>query len=401
MPGILEGIKVIEMGHFVAVPSAAVIIADWGADVIKIEPLTGDPQRGDAARRLKAEGIEFPFRFEIHNRNKRSLAIDLKKKPGRDIICDLIKSSDVFMSNYELDALDKLKMDYKTLSEINPAIIYAVLTGYGTVGPDKNERGFDYAAAWARSGIQYMLGEPGTPPPVPRPGTMDRVTGAYVVAGLLAALLHRERTGEGQKIEFSLFHTGVWTLAPDIQGSLLGADIIKHDRLKPRNPLVNSYCVKDGRWLQLAMLQADLQWPGFCKALDKPELEDDSRFNSIEARMDHCEELVRLLDETFATRGRDEWEERFRKNDCIYARIQTPLEVTTDPQALANNFFAQVEHPAAEQLKVVTTPVKFCQNPATIRAPSPELGQHTEEILLELGYTWDGIAKLKDEGIIL
>jgi len=305
------------------------------------------------------------------------------------------------MSNYEVSSLKRLKLDYATLSQLNPRLIYGILTGYGTVGPDKDERGFDFAAAWARSGMQYMTGDPGTPPPAQPHGMMDRMAAVHVVAGVLAALLHREKTGKGQEVELSLYHVAAWGLAADIQGTLLGLPQPKQDRTKALNPLANSYISKDGGWFQLAMLQADLHWPGFCRAIERPELENDPRFNDMLMRGLHREELIRTLDELFASKDREEWEKRFRENDCIYGRIQTLDEVITDPQAVANGFFAEMDYPRVGAMKYVTTPINFRQNPVSVTNPPPEVGQHTEEILLDLGYGWDDIVQLKEEGVIL
>lgn len=401
MAGILEGIRIIDMGHFVAVPSAGAVLADWGAEVLKVEPLSGEPQRGVMSVLLKRFGSEVNWRFEVHNRNKKSLALDLKKASGRNILHRLVQRSDVFMSNYELGALKRLKLDYTTLSRLNPRLVYAFLTGYGTAGPDKDQRGFDFAAAWARTGMQYLLGESGGPPPQQRGGVMDRTVGVQMVAGILAALLHREKTGKGQELELSLYHSGVWTLAADLQVALGGLPLSIHDRTRAPNPLVNTYRTKDARWLQLAMLQADLSWHDFCQAVERPELENDPRFSDIETRAEHCEELIRILDEIFATKTVEEWENKLRENNSIFGRVQTPDEVLTDPQALANNFFAEIEHPVVGQTRLVTTPVKFHQNPASVRTVSPEVGQHTEEVLLELGYSWDDISRFKSQGVIL
>ena len=229
---------------------------------------------------------------------------------------------------------------------------------------------------------------------------MDRVTGVIIVAGVLAAIIHRDRTGEGQELEFSLYQAGIWALAPDIQGALVGLPLPQHDRTDVANPLANDYQAKDGRWFILAMLQSDLQWPSFLRAIDKTELENDLRFNSPEKREQNSKELIRILDETFATRTLAEWEPRFREHNLIYGRVQTPTEVITDPQALANDFFAEVDHPLAGKLKLVNTPAKFRQNPAAVRTPAPRVGQHNEEILLGLGYKQDDIARLRDEKVI-
>ena len=400
MTGILEGLIVIDMGHVVAIPAAGATLADWGAEVIKVEPLTGEMYRG----LVRSQAVDTPpvnWRIQLLNRNKRGLALDLKQKSGRDILYQLAQRADVFMSNYELSSLKKLKLDYATLSKINPRLIYGVLTGYGSVGPDKDERGFDYAAAWARSGIMHLMAEPEGIPIPQRGGMMDRVVASHAVAGILAALLHREKTGKGQELEFSLYHTGVWTLAEDIQAALAGFPLGRHDRTKAGNPLWNSYRARDDRWFWLAMLQSDPSWPDFCRAIERPELENDPRFSSRETRLENCEELIRILDEVLASRNRGEWEKRFRENNCIYGRVETPVEVINDPQAVANDFFAEINHPVAGEMKLVATPVKFRQNPASVRTLAPEVGQHTEEILLDLGYSWDDIARLKEQGVIL
>ncbi len=350
---------------------------------------------------IEYSGGEVHWIVQMLNRNKRGLALDLKKPSGKEVLDKLVVESDVFMSNYESAALGRLGLDYATLSAINPRLVYAVLTGYGTVGPDKDQRGFDFSAAWAHSGMQYLIGEPGSPPPPQRGGMMDRVVGAHAVSGILAALLGRQRTGRGQELEFSLYHTGVWTLASDIQSTLIGAPVLKHDRTAARNPIWNTYRTGDDRWLWLSMLQSDAHWPDFCRAIGRPEIETDPRFDGMEARMANSPELVNLLDDVFASATIEQWEARLRENDCIFSRVQTPAEVTTDPQALANGFFTEIDHPIGGEMKLVSTPVKFRQDPATIHAPAPEVGQHTEEILLELGYDWDRIAALKEDGAIL
>jgi len=396
MVGILDGLRVIDMGHFVAVPSAGAVLADWGAEVLKIEPPTGEKQRGIMA--LSDTAVN--WRFEVHNRNKRSIALDLKKEEGRDILYKLVSRADIFMSNYQLSALTRLKMDYDTVSKVNSRLIYAYLTGYGTAGPDKDMRGFDIAAGWAHSGIQHLLGESGGVPPMQRGGVIDRTAGFQIVAGILAALYHREKTGKGQELSLSLYHCGIWTLAADLQVVLGGLPSGVHNRLITINPLSNTYQTGDGRWIQLAMLQSDLSWHDFCLAIQKPELENNPKFVDMKARAVNCEELIRILDEVFVTRTIEEWEKILRANNCIYSRVQTPEEVINDPQALVNNFFEEIDHPVAGKAKYVTTPVKFRQNPVSAITPAPETGQHTEEVLLELGYDWDDISKFKDNKII-
>jgi len=400
MADMLEGIKVISMGVVIAGPAASVILADWGAEVIKVEPLTGEMFRGTTRAQGVATGATNSL-IQVFNRNTKGLAIDLAKEPGKEVFYKLVKDSDVFISNYEPGAIRKLKVDYASLSKVNPKLIHAVISGYGSEGPDRDERAFDFTAGWARSGLMHLITEPGCPPAAQRAGTIDTAAATHLVAGILAALLNREKTGEGQAIEVSLYHTGVWALASDIQGALFGREPIPNDRSKARNPVWNSYLTKDGRWMWLAMLQPNAYWPSFCKTVKMPELERDARFDSQETRATNCEELIHIIDDIIASKTREEWERIFRENNILYGRSQTPVEVTTDPQALANNFFAKVMHPEAGELRLVATPVRFHQKPAKIKTTAPEIGQHTEEILLDIGYNWEDIARLKEQGVIL
>lgn len=405
MAGLLKGLKVLSMELMEAVPSASVWLADWGADVTKIEPLTGDQFRGTrriqgASAYINIDGAEVNPRFELLNRGKKSIAVDLKQQAGRDIVYKLVKTADIFMTNNEARALDNLKMDYETLRKINPGLIYAFLNAYGTVGPDKDGPGYDRVSAWARAGFQYLIGEPGSIPPSQRSGMMDRAVATNVVAGAMAALWHREKTGEGQKLEVSLFQSAVWILSGDIQVALVAAPLAKDDRSKVANPLWSTYRCQDDRWLCLGMLRPDPYWEPLCQTIERPDLVDDPRFNSMEARRQNNIELIGILDEAFASQDIEYWEKRCRQYNLIWARVQNAVEVTEDPQALANDFFVDLNHPAGH-VPMVASPIKFIQNPATIKGPAPEIGQNTEEILLEMGYSWEDIGGLKEKTVIL
>ncbi len=406
MSGVLEGLRVVSMEHMEAIPVATLWMADWGAEVIKIEPPTGDMFRWTTRTHGTSPSIEpgssdITWSFQLLNRNKKSMAINLKTVPGREILYKLIEKADIFTSNYESGALKNLKADYDTLSKINPGLIYATISGYGTAGPDCDQRGFDHAAGWARSGMQYSIGEPGSIPSRLPAGMIDRGMAApQLLSGIMAALFHREKTGEGQKLEVSLFHSGVWSMALIIQNDLVGTPMPKGNRTRAQNPLYNVYRTSDDRWLQLSMIQPDPSWPAFCRAIERPELENDPRFNTAEARGQNCEELIRIIDEVLATRTQKEWDERCREYDLIYSRVQSTSEVINDPQALANNFFVDLPHPAG-QVKVVATPVKFHQNPASVRTPAPKIGQDNEFILNDMGYSEEDIVRLKRQGAIL
>jgi len=384
---------------FQQVPVAFSMMADLGAEVIKIEP----PGTGERGRKLLLfPGLPLSPYFETNNRGFKGITLNIQKKKGLEILYKLVRESDVFMFNYELGALKQLKADYQTLSQFNPKLIYAFLSGYGSVGPDKDERGFDLSAGWARSGAQYLSAvEPGGIPSPGRVSLMDMVASMHIVAGILAALLHRRNTGIGQEMKLSLYHSAVWTEKMDIQPALMGRPFPRAGyRTKQANPLFNNYRTRDNKWFQFTMGQSDLQWPGFCRAIERPELKNDPRFKDMQAREENCEQLIQIIDEVLATKDRDEWRKRFNENGCICGLVQSPEEVIADPQALANDFFVEIDHPVAGRLKLVNTPIRFSQNPAIIKGPAPQVGQHTEEILLDLGYSWDDITGLKEQKVI-
>ncbi len=403
MTGVLEGTKVVEMGHLVAVPAAGATMADWGAEVIKIEPPNGEMARGlhvlkdreDPAAGLPTNN----WYFHVLNRNKKAVGVNLKTEAGRDIVYKLVREADVFMSNYETATAAALGMDYETLCQVNPKLVYASLTGYGTAGPDKDLRGLDWTAGWPRSGIMYTLAQSGGVPPAPRGGMIDRVTGANIVGGVCAALLHKEKTGEGQKIEFSLYHTGVWTIVEDIQAALVGKRLPKFDRATPPSPTMNCYRTKDKKWFWLSGLGTT--WEVFCEVIGRPDLVDDPLYLDAHVSTSNMRALVRLLGEIFASKTRSQWDKIFRKYDLVFGWAASPAEIVRDKQALANDFFPSLQHPDDKEMRIVATPVRFCQNPASVRVPAPEVGQHTEETLLELGYCWEDIAGLKEQGVIL
>ncbi|MCK6556744.1 CoA transferase [Candidatus Binatia bacterium] len=398
--GPLQGIKVVEMGMWVAGPACAAVLGDWGADVIKIE----NPAGGDPVRALMALG--FPFvppvnpALEVDNRNKRSVTADIHTAEGRAVARRLIAGADVFVSNMRPAALARAGLSYAEVQPDNPRLIYASLTGYGLDGPDKDRAAFDYAAFWARSGAMAALGEPDGPPPTQRPAMGDHPAGLSLAGAVCAALYHRERTGEGQHLHLSLFQAGLWMMATDIQTCLVtGLTPSPTGRAVP-NPLWNHYRAGDGRWFHLVMLQADRYWPQFCAAIERPDLAADPRFTDVFARAQNGMALIELLDGIFATRPRAEWATRFDAHDLVWAPVQTVSEVVDDPQARALDAFATVPHRTGEDIRVVRSPVEFSGTPGSIRRAAPELGEHTEEVLLEHGYTWDDIATLKEKGAI-
>ena len=398
--GPLKGITVVEMGIWVAGPAAAAVLGDWGAEVIKIEnPAGGDPVRG-----LLALGfpVELPVNpsVELDNRNKRSVAVNVQAPEGRAVVRRLLRDADVFVTNLRLAALERVGLSYADVRTECPRLIYAALSGYGTRGPDKDRAAFDYAAFWARAGAMASLGEPEGPPPTQRPAMGDHPTGLALAGAVCAALFHRERSGTGQEIHLSLFQAGLWMMATDIQTCLItGLAPTPTGRAVP-NPLWNHYKAKDEKWFHLVMLQADRYWPRFCEAIERPDLAADERYANVIMRARHSRELIAALDDIFATKTRAEWAERFDRHELVWGPVQSIADVVRDPQAHALGAFAEVAHRSGDPIAVVRSPVEFAATPASIRRGGPELGEHTEEVLLEHGYTWDDIARLKDRGAI-
>jgi crotonobetainyl-CoA:carnitine CoA-transferase CaiB-like acyl-CoA transferase len=398
--GPLSGIKVVEMGVFVAGPAAAAVLADWGADVVKIEnPAGGDPIRALVSLGLVPIEPEVNGALELENRNKRSVAVDVTKPEGRDVVLRLLRDADVFVSNLRAAALERAGLAYDAVKQVNPRIIYATLSGYGTRGPDKDRAAFDYAAWWARSGAMAALAEPDRPPPTQRPAMGDHPAGLSLAGAVSAALFHRERTGEGQAIHLSLFQSGLWMMASDIEVALItGIAYVPTGRLVP-NPLWNHYRARDGKWFHLVMIQADRFWPKFCEAIGEPELGADERYDGVVKRARHAAALIEKLDGIFATKTRDQWAAIFDRYDLIWAPVATLLEASRDPQAIALDMYEKVPHRSGQEIPIVKSPVEFGATPATIRHSAPELGEHTEEVLLEHGYGWDDIAKLREKGV--
>jgi crotonobetainyl-CoA:carnitine CoA-transferase CaiB-like acyl-CoA transferase len=401
MQGPLDGVRVLELGIWVAVPSAAAVLADWGARVVKIEPPNGDPLRGLAATGLVPYQPDVNPAFQLDNRGKRGIVLDLRTPDGREVAHALVRQSDVFVSNVRRQKLVALGMDYETLRAVNPRLVYACLTGYGIGGPERDRAAFDYAAFWARAGIMASLGEPEGPPPTQRPGMGDHMTGLGMAGAIAAALLARERTGVGQELGMSLFQAGMWMLASDIQAAITtGYCHAPGGRRAAPNPLFNFYRTRDDRWLHLIMLQPDRHWRAFCAAVGRPDVAEDERFADALVRFQHARELIAILDPLFATRTLAEWGAILDASGCFWGTVQSVADVVSDPQAEAIGAFAETTLPDGRPLRIVKSPVRFEGTPTAVSGPAPELGQHTEEVLLEAGYGWDDIARLKESGAL-
>jgi len=383
-------------------PIAGTRLGDLGADVIKVEPKEGDPARG-FMRIIGAQvGLKgHNYYFESNNRNKRSIALNLKDPRGKEIFLKLIDTADVFLTNMSIDAPAKIGLGPDELMNRNPRLIYAHSSGWGRKGPDARALSFDYTGI-ARSGFMMCAGEAGSPPAQFLPGMGDEMGGLILAWAVTAALFAREKTGKGQLVDTSLMGS-IINLAGLIMDApaMLGQEFPRETRAAAGNPMYNHYKCSDEKWLAVAHLQPDRYWPIFCKALGIGEIENDERFNSIENRGKNAADLVKILDERFLTKTRDEWLKILEEEKCIATPVQTPSEVCSDPQALANNYFIDVDHPEAGKLRQVGFPWDFSDTPAEWRMPAPKLGAHTSELLQEIGYSEDEIGQMKDDGAIL
>ncbi|MBM4269787.1 MAG: CoA transferase [Deltaproteobacteria bacterium] len=399
----LDGIRVLDWTIWQQGPVASMVLADLGADVIKIEErVGGDPGRGV----LSAAGLDMTklpnFYFEAHNRGKRSIALDLKKPEARDIVYALAERADVFVQNFRPGAAERMGLDAATLRAKNPRLIYASGSGFGRRGPDAERPCMDYLGL-ARSGIMNSVGEPNDPPQAVQGAIADQMAGTMLVFGIMTALFERERSGEGQEVDVSLLGAMSWLQGLSVASRLMfGGEMPRFSRRATGNPLWNHYRCADGKWIAFAMAQADRWWKDFVRVLDRPELADDPKFATMAARGKNAVETIQLLDEIFATRPRDEWAKRLDDGgDFIWSVVNSVSDLGTDPQMRANDLIAAVDHPSLGRLEMLNVPVGFSRTKGAIGGPAPQFGQHTEQVLIdELGYTWDRIAELQSSEVI-
>lgn len=395
--GPMDGIKVVELGLWIAGPSCGGILADWGAEVIKVEPLAGDPFR--SLEWLYPGSINPPF--ELDNRGKHSVALDITTKEGSDLLLELIADADVFLTNYRGGGLERAGLDYDTLAARFPRLVYAHVSGYGRAGDERDRAAYDVGAFYSRGGIAAALTPEGTDIPYPRGGMGDHMTGLAAAGGVAAALYHREKAGEGQLVATSLLRIGAYMHGWDHNVTArLDIETEPTTRTAPPNPLINGYKCGDGKWVWLLGMEADRHWPGLVRALGHEEWEHDERFSGIEARRENSAELVALMDEVLLTKGREEWAVVFDRHDVWWARVQTTLDLRNDPQARAAGCYVPTPTAEGEQVEMVATPVDFGTSNWFVREPVPELGQHTELVLMGMGKEWEEIEALKTAGAI-
>ncbi len=401
MPGPMEGLKVVEMGVWVAGPAAGGILADWGADVIKIEPPgLGDPGRSFAS--MLGGDLNMNPPFEMDNRNKRSLVLDLHKPEAMEVALELIDEADVFITNMRPGALERLGLDHKSVMQRNERLIYGAITGYGMAGPDRDRAAYDIAAFWARSGIANALFGPGAPnPPFQRGGMGDHGAGMSLAAAISAALYAREKSGRGQFVSTSLLRHGIYTMSFDLAINLrFGVEVQAADRNTMGNPCINCYRDKEARWFWIVGLEGDRHWPPLARVVGHPEWITDDRFATLGARAQNAAELIPMLDEIFATKTRDEWAEIFAsEEDFWWAPVQSFGEVLADDQVHAAGALVDVPDEQGTTL-LPATPADFEDTPWSPRWMAPAHGEHTDEVLAERGRTPEQIAALRARGVL-
>lgn len=396
----LAGIRIVEYGVFHAGPGACAILGDLGADIIKIESGEGDPERFwtkiGKLNLAKPDGQS--FMFEISNRNKRGLHLDIKKEKGREILHRLVAGADVFLTNLRKTTKEKMGLDYPTLARINPRIIHASVSGYGPEGDLADLGAFD-PLGLARSGMMFVTGS--AQPRLLHLGVLDQATAIAASHAMITALLTRERYGFGQEVHISLYSTAIWLSYCNMMlNNCLNVDPTTSGERQWHSPLRNVFLCQDGRWIIGTHHPEEKYWPVFCEVTGQTQLLSDPRFADDKSRQANCPELVAIFDEVFATRTRDQWMELFVPRGLMFSPIQSIPEIQNDPQALTNNYMVPFDYPFLGPVTIPGYPATFSRSSAGTTTPAPGLGQHTDDILREVGYSELEIQALRTDGIV-
>ncbi|MFT4596113.1 MAG: crotonobetainyl-CoA:carnitine CoA-transferase CaiB-like acyl-CoA transferase [Paracrocinitomix sp.] len=398
----LDDITVIEVDNWMAAPSCGAILADMGATVIKVEPLAGDPMRGmQRPAKLPDELKSYDFQFDVDNRGKKSVAIDISNKEGASVLHRLVADADVFLCNLLVERQERFGMDPATLLALNPRLVHATFTGYGTTGPEASRPGYDVTAFFGRSGLYDAMreGEDGDVP-MARPAQGDHTAGLALYGAIVSALRLVERSGEGQVVESSLYETAVWTQATDY--SVTAVDKAPLRQRGRRNQIIataNRYPCGDGKWVVFNMPN-DSAWPHFARTIGCESALDDERFLDLRSRFKNMPALVDIVDQALAARSRDEWGPIFDEADLIWGPVLALHEVVVDPQAIALGMFPTITSPEIGDYSTVANPMKFRTADVGPQGPHPKIGEHTRSVLGEAGLSGDEIDSLIGSGIV-
>lgn len=397
-----NGVRVVELAQYVFVPAASAVLADLGAEVIKVEAVNGDPYRTlriADGRQTKSANLS----MEQNNRGKKSLALDLKKAEGRELLLKLIETADIFLTSLRPAALERLALGVEELRARNPRLIYVRGNGFGFRGADANRPGYDASAFWARGGFAHVLTPPGQSPIRPRPALGDHAGAMNIAFGMAAALFNRERTGQCPVVEISLLSSAMWILSADLALSqAVGENEAARFAREGRYPLTRAYQTSDGRWIQLMFLDPDRYWPGLCHRIGRSELLSDPRFVDSEHRTENGDVLSAELASAFRRKSLAEWRAAFDGWDAPWEVIQTIEEVADDPQAAANNYLFKVQVADGTDVTVVAGPVAF-NGSAVPEQPhsSPNLGEHSDELLRSIGVSAEYLQACKEKKIVV
>jgi formyl-CoA transferase len=395
---IFSGLKVVDMASFIAGPGAAVILSDFGADVVKVEPPTGDTWRiGYKVPPQPAAEDNYPW--HLNNRNKRGLALDLKAREAKEVVRRLVEWADVLIVNTPHPARKKLGLEYDDVKGWNPRLVYADITGFGEAGPDAHLPGFDITAYWARSGLLSLTRDAGAPPTLPFSGSGDHATAVGLFSAIVTGLYRRERTGEGSYVTTSLLAEGVWAAGVAVQAALTGATFYPpHDRKAPSNATLNVYHAADDTWFLLVM--SPDKWPAFTTAIARPELAADPRFADPAKQKANVFELTAILDEAFAGQPMAHWAEVLDAAGVPFGVVRGPADVILDPQLAANNVVVPLEGAGGKLTSTISSPIQVRDVTKQPARRAPELGEHNEEILREIGFDATQIAAFADRKVI-